>query len=742
MGMESECLGRDQLAMSVKGSFLSIVLLSLVTMNINSQQMKRIEFVNQPIVDILMALSASSNISIIPDETVSGSATFYFSDAEFDDALNAFLSTYKLYCKKEKSIYYISRIFTSYNRAINSMTMKADSVEITLLLRALSKTLGKTVLFDPLPSMVISVNAENLTSDKVIELLTKKLSDYKVEKDESLYYIKKLPPQSVIQGPPPAQAEKKEPLVRQEGDSYSVNLIKGKFIDVLTELFSASGNEFSLLTRIDMVLESFYFKEKTFDQLLRLLLEQGNADYVLADGVYYIFDIQKRDIAKKYRPSIVFPLHYIAAQDTVNMLPFDMSSGIVRAERTTNSLVLTGSEEEIGPILTFLKKIDHPLNGLTYYRFDMKYLKARDLLSLIPTQIVPITPILVPESNAFVALLSETGKQRLEDFLALIDKKAAGFPIYLKYIKADELGKNLPPSVVRDDILESVSPSLVFFTGTEEKRKTFLREIGIIDRPKPQIRYELLVIQYQRGKGTEFSRSKAEFGQSTNSPGFALAGDLSDLLSLSFDVVSTFGYQFALSLNYSLSSSLAQVFADTTLNGLSGQEIKFQNTDTFRYREIETDEDTGKQSYTGVTREITSGLIVNINGWVSGDGMITMQVNTTVSKRGSDTTSTTGNPPTTSEKVVTTNVRTMSGMPVVIGGLLQKSKDFTNSKIPILGDIPLLGFLFRSKKETEENTEMVIYIVPHVTYDEKIDEDSIGRRMESFYRAHVERFVK
>lgn len=700
------------------------------------------EFVNQPIVDILMALSASSNVSIIPDETVSGNATFYFSDAAFDDALNAFLSAYKLYYKKEHSIYYVSRIFVTYDKALNGITMKADGIDIQLLLRALSKTMGKTILFDPFPAMAISINAENLAPDKLVDLIAKKLADYKVEKDESLYYIKKLPPQQTIPTPPPPQIEKKEPLVKKEGDSYSVNLTKGRFIEVLTELFTASGNEFSLLTRFDMVLESFYFKEKSFDQLLRLLLEQGNADYLLADGIYYIFEVQKRDIAKKYRPSLVYPLTYVAAQDTINMLPFDTSSGIVRAERTTNSLVLTGSEEEIGPILTFLKKIDRPLEGLTYYRFDMKYLKARDLLSLIPAKIAPISPILIPESNAFVALLSETGKQQLESFLTLIDKKSEGYPVYLKYIKAEELSKNLPPSVVKDDIVDSVSPSLIFFTGTDEKRKTFLREISIIDRPKPQIRYELLVVQYQRGKDTEFSRPKAEFGTSTDSPGFALSGDLSDLLSLSFDVVATFGYQFALSLNYSLSSSLAQVFADTTLNGLSGQEIKFQNTDTFRYREIETDEDTGKQTYTGVTREITSGLIVNLNGWVSGDGMITMQVNTTVSKRGSDTTSTTGNPPTTSEKVVTTNVRTMSGKPVVIGGLLQKSKDISSSKVPILGDIPLLGLLFRSKKETEENTEMVIYIVPHVTYDEKVDEDSTGRQMESYYRAYVERFVK
>ena len=40
--------------------------------------------------------------------------------------------------------------------------------------------------------------------------------------------------------------------------------------------------------------------------------------------------------------------------------------------------------------------------------------------------------------------------------------------------------------------------------------------------------------------------------------------------------------------------------------------------------------------YDGVTREITSGLVLNIDGWVSGDGMITTTVNASVSKRGAD----------------------------------------------------------------------------------------------------------
>ncbi|MCF6335636.1 MAG: type II and III secretion system protein, partial [Spirochaetales bacterium] len=144
--------------------------------------------------------------------------------------------------------------------------------------------------------------------------------------------------------------------------------------------------------------------------------------------------------------------------------------------------------------------------------------------------------------------------------------------------------------------------------------------------------------------------------------------------------------------------------------------MSFKNTNTYRYRDMEVDPDTGKVESTGVTREITSGLIINLNGWVSGDQMITMEVKATVSKRGADVSSGTGNPPPTSEKIISTHIRTASGKPVVIGGLLQKDRDLVIEKVPFLGDITVLGLLFRSEVSTITNTELVIYIVPYIEY--------------------------
>jgi type II secretory pathway component GspD/PulD (secretin) len=223
--------------------------------------------------------------------------------------------------------------------------------------------------------------------------------------------------------------------------------------------------------------------------------------------------------------------------------------------------------------------------------------------------------------------------------------------------------------------------------------------------------------------------------------GASFLGNLSNVMNLSFDVVAQFGYQFAANLSVQLGDNTAEVYANTTLNGLSGQEIKFQNTDTYRYQEFEVDADTGNISRTGVTREITSGLIVALNGWVSGDDMITIAVSATVSKQNNNSTDATALP-STSERVVNTQVRTPSGKPVVLSGLMKEDTNKIVKKIPILGDIPLLGRLFRDQSDTKEKTEIVIYIVPYLTRDNGGEEQDTSLRFERYYHGFVEGYRK
>jgi general secretion pathway protein D len=719
----------------------TILFLSTFHVFLQAQQINETEYKNLPITDILLNLGEQAGRSIVPDETVTGNGSFYFNKTEFETALQLFLTTYKMYFWKEGSVYYVSKIRTSWNKDAGTASVDADEVDLRLIVRALSKAIGKTILFDTLPRENLTIHVQDMKPEAALKMLMTRFPDYDVQTTADFYYIKR---KEVAATGTTAAGAASAALFKVTGDLYSIDVDKARLKDLLMDLFKKAGFEYSFFLRSDTIIENLHFRDKRFEDMLRLVLEQANADYsVEENGIYYIYDIQRADVLKKLKTIHTIALSYISVQDLPNLFPQDMASqNLFRMDRNTNSVILSGSEEEIGPIENFIRSIDRPLSNKSYYRFNLSYLKVADLANMLPTQFSGVKPTALPQTNSFVMLLTPEGKKLMDEYLLLVDNKQGAAPIQLRYIQADYLMKNLPPSVAKEDIVQTGDSTLVFFIGSDEKLRQFRRELEMLDRPAPQIRYELLVIEYQGTENLDWGISAgataADIATADTKKGFI--GAIGNLLKLNFDIVATFGYLFAVNLNMTLGNQKANVLADTTINGLSGQDLKFQNTTTHRYVQPEVDPDTGQFKATGVVREVTYGIILGMNGWVSGDGMITMKVNATVSKQapgGGADQQTASAAPSTSEKVVGTNVRTPSGKPVVISGLIQQETESTVDKIPILGDIPLLGYLFQTRKDVLTNTEMVIYIVPHIEYPEsRVADERV--RMENLY----ERFVK
>ena len=291
------------------------------------------------------------------------------------------------------------------------------------------------------------------------------------------------------------------------------------------------------------------------------------------------------------------------------------------------------------------------------------------------------------------------------------------------------------PHLTPEEIRTTSDPSTFFFIGDRSRRNVLDKRLAVLDRPKPQIRYELLVIQHRRGEN-ENREVALTSSMLTGGERNAFLGSIGKLLSLRFDILSAFGYLFAVNLNADLASARARILADTTLNGISGQKITFRNTDTYRYRDALVNPDTGHLDPTGVVREITSGLIIGIDGWVSGANVITMNISSTVSARGTDTSGTTNALPSTTEKLITTHVRTRSGIPVVIGGLLERTTETRIDKVPLLGDIPLIGRLFRKRVTSSQDSELAVYILPHVERGPR-ESQPLSSRLEAIYERLV-----
>ena len=63
------------------------------------------------------------------------------------------------------------------------------------------------------------------------------------------------------------------------------------------------------------------------------------------------------------------------------------------------------------------------------------------------------------------------------------------------------------------------------------------------------------------------------------------------------------------------------------------------------------------------------------------------------------------------------NIRIKDGETLVLGGLIQEEERKTVAKLPLLGDIPVIGSIFRSTTTTNTKNELVIMITPHIIKD-------------------------
>ena len=108
-----------------------------------------------------------------------------------------------------------------------------------------------------------------------------------------------------------------------------------------------------------------------------------------------------------------------------------------------------------------------------------------------------------------------------------------------------------------------------------------------------------------------------------------------------------------------------------------------------------------------------TGVILNITPRVNDSGVVTLDIEQQVSSVTKTTTSGIDSP-TIQQRKLTTSVVVNDNEALALGGLIQERENTTKAKVPIFGDIPLLGAAFRNKQDTLSRTELIMFIRPRV----------------------------
>ena len=74
-------------------------------------------------------------------------------------------------------------------------------------------------------------------------------------------------------------------------------------------------------------------------------------------------------------------------------------------------------------------------------------------------------------------------------------------------------------------------------------------------------------------------------------------------------------------------------------------------------------------------------------------------------------------PPDLGKRDMKTKILVTDGSTIVVGGLIKKTTSETEVKVPILGDIPLLGWFFKNKRSEDTKTNLLVFITPRIISD-------------------------
>lgn len=143
--------------------------------------------------------------------------------------------------------------------------------------------------------------------------------------------------------------------------------------------------------------------------------------------------------------------------------------------------------------------------------------------------------------------------------------------------------------------------------------------------------------------------------------------------------------------------------------------IRIGRQDVF-FRAVVTPASTTSAAFTTYTPDsVTEGIILSVTPQVGQDGRIMLAIHPTITEKvGTAVAPDKNSAPILDVRETNTVVTVADGETVFIGGMMQERTQETVTSVPLLGDIPYLGALFRSNAQIKKKTELVILITPRV----------------------------
>jgi general secretion pathway protein D len=466
----------------------------------------------------------------------------------------------------------------------------------------------------------------------------------------------------------------------------------------------------------------------------------------------------------------LIPLTYADPNEIKRLLtPLVSRNSVIAPYPPTNMLILTDIQSNIQRLMRIIKEIDVAGVGQEITIIPLENADSNKLVNILNTVFVTspaanqkravasqktIKFVADERTNTIIVLASEVDTLRVRELVRLLDRQTPKGKekirvYYLEYATAEELVKVLqevpskatagekgaggaaPVISAGAKITADKATNSLVITADPDDYIVLEEIINKLDIPRPMVYIEALFMEVDVGKdfrvGTEWTAAGkgtvagkeaaigGAFNRGTESslPGL-VQGTLPEGFSLGVftEAIEIGGISFnnlTALINFFQSDDEVNILSTpqvlTTENEEAkinvGENLPFQTSvstsnndtyNTFEYRDV--------------------GTILTITPQISRERLVRLDISLEVSTL-KDPEATTLQP-TTLKRTVDTTVIVQDKSTVVIGGLIDDTVLIAEEKVPLLGDIPILGWLFKYRVENREKKNLLVFLTPHV----------------------------
>lgn len=485
-------------------------------------------------------------------------------------------------------------------------------------------------------------------------------------------------------------------------------------------------------------------KDVPINTALEFVLDACELTYIRQDNNIIIASKDAaKDLSYARQNFTTIPVKYVNAQSVADFVNKSMFNGkyqgissvpVVAVNANKNELMVFGTEEDELLIKKILTKLDvKPMMNV----FPVNHISPQEMAATICDTILSDKSEGGANQGVSISTPSRgSGGDEIE--------LGGGYTVCV----VGENNGSIEESEETEDLVNYTSNPLTVayfpalgtvatYGGSREQVKMIESFIKLHDKKQPMAYIELSLIQLSENGSKAFSSDwmvwtplggfnfNATSGFSTNqwAPTFFKGNSynvVDDQGEVEYSVYKHKGWgPIVMSLNYLINNGKGRVLASPKVMVTNGKKSTIDLTTDYVKsvkREFST-ETQSLQAITNVTYEIGSdmGIQVEITPFISPEGYVVMNLKPNYSTRAGGTDDYTL---LSRRSLELENVRVKDGETLVLAGLIQENETNEVTKMPILGDLPVIGTFFRSTSNIMTKEELVILITPHIVYSQ------------------------